>query len=166
MTGSRWPAYPGCPVPRASRALLLRAVVAFVAGGLVCAAPAAARGPVGYWFTEDLGGIVQIQPCGGDILCGTIIGLRDWPASGKRLDWRGNPQCGFALLRNLRPQDDGRWHGTVTNPEDGQTYTAEVWVPEDGILRLRGYIGLPILGSTQRWRPSPTGARPDCHYLR
>ncbi len=144
---------------RAAGLLLLLAAV-------VAPAKAAVAGvPVGYWFTEDLGGIVQIQACGG-VLCGTIVGLRDWPASGKRLDWRGNPQCGFSLLRNLRPQDDGRWHGTVTNPEDGRTYTAEVWVPEDGILRLRGYIGLPMFGSTQRWRPSPTGARPDCHYLR
>ena len=141
--------------------LLLMLVAAVAPAGA-----ALARAPVGYWFTEDLGGIVQIQACGEAVLCGTIVGLRDWPASGQRLDWRGGPQCRFPLLRNLRAQEDGRWHGTVTNPEDGRTYTAEVWVPEDGVLRLRGYVGLPIFGSTQRWRPSPTGARPDCHYLK
>ncbi len=151
---------------RWSRLLSVLAATLAVAAALPSASAEAVRAPVGYWFTEDLGGIVQIQACGGDVLCGTIVGLRDWPASGRRLDWRGNPQCRFPLLRNLRPQDDGRWHGTVTNPEDGRTYTAEVWVPDDGILRLRGYVGLPIFGSTQRWRPSPTGARPDCHYLK
>ncbi len=129
------------------------------------ATPAWARSPVGYWFTEDRGGIVQVHPCAGGVLCGTIVGLRDWPANGKRLDFRGNSQCGYALLSGLRLQDDGRWHGSVTNPEDGRTYTAEVWVPDDGMLRLRGYIGLPLFGSTQRWPPSPGGARPDCHYL-
>ena len=144
----------------------LRGLFLVVAIALAPASAALARAPVGYWFTEDLGGIVQIQACGTDVLCGTIVGLRDWPASGQRLDWRGGPQCHFPLLRNLRPQDDGRWHGTVTNPEDGQTYTAEVWVPNDGMLRLRGYIGLPLFGSTQRWRPSPGGAKPDCHYLK
>ncbi len=144
----------------------LAALLAVAAAALALSAKAYARAPVGTWFTEDLGGIVEIRPCGGDVLCGAIVGLRDWPASGQRLDWRGNPQCRFPLLRNLRPQDDGRWHGTVTNPEDGRTYTAEVWVAEDGILRLRGYVGLPIFGSTQHWRPSPTGAKPDCHYLR
>ena len=141
-------------------------LAAALAAALTHAGAARAAAPVGYWFTEDLGGIVEIRPCGGDVLCGKIVGLRDWPASGKRLDWQGNSQCHFPLLRNLRPQDDGRWHGTVTNPEDGQTYTAEVWVPTDGVLRLRGYVGLPLFGSTQRWRPSPTGARPDCHYLK
>ena len=128
--------------------------------------PALARSPIGYWFTDDLGGIVQIQQCGAGTLCGTIVGLRDWPANGQRLDWQGHPQCHFPLLRNLRFQDDKRWHGTVTNPEDGQTYTAEVWVPDDGILRLRGYVALELFGSTRRWPASPTGARPDCHYLR
>ena len=146
-------------------ARLVRLLLA-AAAALAPAGPALAGAPAGYWFTEDLGGIVQIQSCGEGVLCGTIVGLRDWPASGKRLDWRGNPQCGFPLLRSLRLQDDGRWHGTVTNPEDGRTYTAEVWVPGDGVLRLRGYVGLPIFGSTQRWRPSPGGAKADCHYLR
>ncbi len=141
-------------------------LLVILAAALTPAGAASARAPVGYWFTEDLGGIVEVRPCGGDVLCGTIVGLRDWPPSGKRLDWRGNPQCHFPLLRNLRPQDDGRWHGTVTNPEDGRTYTAEVWVADDGLMRLRGYIGLPIFGSTQRWRPSPTGAAPDCHYFK
>ncbi len=144
----------------------LLAVLVLAAAALAPAGQARAQGPSGYWFTEDLGGIVEIRPCGAGTLCGTIVGLRDWPANGQRLDWQGGPQCRFPLLRNLHLQDDGRWHGTVTNPEDGRTYTAEVWVPSDGALRLRGYVGLPIFGSTQRWPPSPTGARPDCHYLR
>ncbi len=131
--------------------------------GLGLAGQAHARTPVGYWFTEDRGGIVQVRPCG-EMLCGIIVGLRDWPASGQLLDWDGKPRCHFSLLRQLRLQDDGRWHGTVTNPKDGQTYKAEVWVPEDGMLRLRGYLGLPLFGSTQRWPAAPGGAKADCHY--
>lgn len=156
------------PVRRVRHALRLRGatLLAVLALAMGMSTQALARSPVGYWFTDDLGGIVQVQPCGAATLCGTIVGLREWPANGKRLDWRGGPQCHFPLLRNLHLQDDGRWHGTVTNPEDGRTYTAEVWVPDDGILRLRGYIGLPLFGSTKNWPPSPSGANPDCHYFK
>ena len=137
---------------------------------IACLACLAGRGlaatPLGYWFTEDRGGIVRIEQCGEATLCGTIVGLRDWPANGQLLDWHGHPRCHFNLLRGLRAEDDGRWHGTVTNPEDGRTYTAEVWVPADGVLRLRGYVGLELFGSTEHWPPSPGGARQDCHYLR
>ncbi len=165
MRESRSPAFPGCPVPMAERRGPARILAAIALAGLACAAPARAGSPEGYWFTEDRGGIVQVHPCDG-ALCGTIVGLREWPASGQLLDWDGKPRCHFTLLRQLRLQDDGRWHGTVTNPEDGRIYSAEVWVPEDGVLRLRGYVGLPLLGSTQHWPAAPGGARPDCHYLR
>ncbi len=127
-------------------------------------AAAQPRAPVGYWFTEDRKGIIRIQPCGA-MLCGTIVGLLEWPAKGPPLDYRGRSQCGFQLLAGLRQGEDGRWHGTVTNPRDGKTYDAEVWVPRDGVLRLHGYIGLPILGSTERFPPSPGGAQPDCHFF-
>ena len=129
------------------------------------AAGAQSRSPVGFWFTEDRKGIIQIEPCGA-VLCGAIVGLLEWPAKGPPLDFRGRSQCGFQLLAGLRQGEDGRWHGTVTNPRDGQTYSAEVWVPQDGTLRLHGYIGLPILGSTERFPPSPGGAQPDCHFFK
>ena len=123
---------------------------------------AAPPSPVGLWLTEDRGGVISVQPCGA-ALCGIIVGLSDWPAHDIKRDWRGLPQCHEVLLAGLRLQDDGRWHGTVTDPEDGKTYSAEVWVP-DGTLRLRGYIGLPILGSTQRWPPYTGAVRQDCHF--
>jgi uncharacterized protein (DUF2147 family) len=122
-----------------------------------------ATSPQGYWLTEDRGGIVQIHPCG-DALCGTIVGLTDWPAHGTKVDVHGNPQCHLTLLAGLREEDDGRWHGTITNPEDGRTYSAEVWVPADGLMRLRGYIGLPLFGSTQLWPPYHGATRQDCHF--
>ena len=143
----------------------VRIASAFLAGlFLACIACAAdAADPKGFWLTEDRGGIIQIRPCG-DALCGIIVGLTDWPATGIKVDVRGNPQCHYTLLAGLKPEDDGRWHGTVTNPEDGRTYSAEVWVPADGVLRLRGYIGLPLLGSTQLWPAYHGATRADCRF--
>ena len=132
---------------------------------LLAAAPARAAptSPIGRWFTEDRGGVVSIAPCG-DALCGTIIGLSSFPPDGIKRDFRGGTQCHERLLNGLVPEDDGRWHGSITNPEDGRTYDAQVWVPPDGDMRLRGYIGLPILGSTQRWPPFAGTILHDCHF--
>ena len=128
------------------------------------AAPKPAPDPVGRWKTEDGGGIIQVQACG-PVLCGVIVGLSDWPVNGDvKRDWLGRPQCHSVLLADLKLHDDGRWHGTVTNPENGRIYSAEVWVPADGRLRLRGYVGLPLLGSTQIWPPYRAAVQADCHF--
>jgi uncharacterized protein (DUF2147 family) len=144
-----------------------RMAAGLVLACLLAASPAAATptSPEGFWSTEDHGGVIQIRPCGAT-LCGIIVGLSAWPAGGGVLrDVHGTPQCHLQLLAHLRlHQDDQRWHGTVTNPQDGRTYDAEVWVPDDGVLRLRGYIGLPLLGSTQHWDKFAGRVDPDCHF--
>jgi len=138
-------------------------------GVLSCLAFAAASAgtiaspPTGLWYTPDHGGVVQIRPCGDD-LCGVIVGVTASPAGVMPHDISGEPQCHLTLLRDLHLQDDGRWHGTVRNPEDGQVYHAEVWLPPDGELRLRGYIAVPLLGSTQSWQPFGGTVQPDCHF--
>ena len=123
------------------------------------AAPAA----FGTWYTEDRQGVIRIAPCG-DGICGTIVGASQFDTAGHTdRTWNGLPQCGFVLLR-LRAGDDGRLHGTVQNPEDGRVYTAVVWVPADGVLRLRGFIGLELFGSTQKWPPFRGVLESGCHF--
>ncbi len=119
--------------------------------------------PTGLWFTPDHDGVVQIRPCGSD-LCGVIVGVTTSPNGAMPRDVSGEPQCNLTLLRDLRLQDDGRWHGTVRNPEDGQVYKAEIWLPADGRMRLRGYIGVPLLGTTQSWQRFTGDVRPDCKF--
>jgi len=125
----------------------------------------ATQGPVptGFWSTPDHGGVVQIRPCGTD-LCGVIVGVTASPSGAMPRDVRGVPQCHLTLLNDLRLQDDGRWHGTVRNPEDGRVYDAEVWLPEDGHMRLLGYVGLPLLGVTQSWQRFSGTVQADCHF--
>lgn len=183
---SKLPASPGFPVPKAEKPNLRRAnleranlkraslkrpslkrpslllFMALLVG--VATAPARAdMSPMGEWFTEDRGGVIRIEPCA-DALCGYIVGLTPPMDARPQVDVHGRPQCHLLLLASLRPREDGRWHGTVTNPEDGRTYKAEVWVPNDGMLRLHGYIGLPIFGETQRWPAFHGTLRADCRF--
>ena len=148
------PAFRGFPV----RTARLLATFLLLAGQARGATP-----PEGLWLTEDRGGVVRISPCGAN-LCGTIVGLTFDPGQTIKLDFHGRDQCQLTLLANLHLQDDARYHGTVTNPEDGRTYSAEVWVPADGVLRLRGYIGLPLFGSTQLWPAYRGPVRQDCQF--
>lgn len=39
-------------------------------------------------------------------------------------------------------------NGTIYNPLDGKTYSSKMWL-EGNNLKLRGYIGIPILGVTK-----------------
>jgi uncharacterized protein (DUF2147 family) len=136
---------------------------------LTCRLDAAAQTPPhsntqGDWFTEDHRGVVHVGPCGA-VLCGTVVGVSDFRADGSAItDVHGRSQCDLAIIRGMVPGDDNRLHGTVTDPTDGKTYSAELWVGEDGALRLRGFIGLELFGSTQRWEKFSGHLRPDCHF--
>ncbi len=150
------PASRGCPVRRVSAALLL----ALAAPAYAAPAPAL----LGTWMTEDRQGVVRIEPCG-DAYCGRVVGISDFPKGGLR-DLHGTPQCGLVILHDLRPGDDGRRHGSITNPDDGKTYSTILWVAPDGDMRLRGYVGLPLFGSTQHWPRFAGTLTPDCHFSR
>jgi uncharacterized protein (DUF2147 family) len=122
------------------------------------------RDPTGDWFTEDKTGVIHVGPCGTDI-CGSIVGISKWAPDGSPpKDTEGRSQCQLVFIHDMKPGDDGRRHGTVTDPRDGKTYTAQLWIDGEGDLRLRGYIGLPILGSTQIWTKFTGKRQPDCHF--
>ena len=172
----------------AERACVLAGVLAgMLAGPAALAGPAvpppAGASVVGAWMTEDRQGVVRIEPCvqaGVEArgpagkpepgqapvpaLCGRVVGISDFPPGGLR-DLHGALQCGLVIIHDLRPVEDNRRRGSITNPDDGRVYGAIVWVADDGDLRLRGFVGLPILGSTQHW-PRFTGRlTKDCHFV-
>ena len=125
------------------------------------AAAAPSASPVGTWLTESGHGVVQIAECG-DVLCGRIVGIDRDPGSPMPTDVNGRPQCGLTIISNEKPDADGTWLGEVTNPRDGATYQAKLWVDPSGNLHLRGFIGIPLLGSTQIWRPFTGRLTAEC----
>jgi uncharacterized protein (DUF2147 family) len=61
---------------------------------------------------------------------------------------KDKPIVGLVILKDLSPSGDRYKGGTITDPEDGKVYKAELWV-EDGKLKVRGYLGL--FYRTQTW---------------
>jgi len=108
--------------------------------------------PLGTWLTQDGHGVIAIIPCG-DALCGKIAGIDREAAAPMPTDVHGRPQCGLTIITGEKPDADGTWLGEITDPRDGSSYRAKLWVDADGNLRLRAFLGIPALGSTQIWRP-------------
>jgi len=58
---------------------------------------------------------------------------------------------GMILMRNFRQQGDDWVDGTVVDPENGKEYKGKIWAVGKDTLRMRGYIGISLLGRTESW---------------
>jgi uncharacterized protein (DUF2147 family) len=135
----------------ASRALV-RCLATLVLGLVVSSASAEpAASPVGTWLTENSHGVIAIDRCG-DALCGRIVGIDRTPMDPMPTDVNGRSQCGLTIITDEKPTANGTWIGQITDPRNGDTYQAKLWLDGSGNLHLRGFIGIPLLGSTQIWR--------------
>lgn len=141
---------------------LLLVLFAATSAGAQSATPVGAQGltPLGVWLHANKRIQIEIAPCG-DRLCGKIIWFK-WPndAQGQPLvdlknsdrALRTRPLLGLAVLNGLRRADDGTWEdGKIYNPDDGGNYHALMSIQNDGTLRVRAYVLLPIFGETQLW---------------
>ena len=83
-----------------------------------------------------------------------------WPAGEARRD-DNNPDTslrerrivGINLLQEFELRD-GKWQGKLYDPESGKTYSANITVSRRGNLKMRGYIGTPLLGRTVEFVPA------------
>lgn len=64
---------------------------------------------------------------------------------------RVRPVLGLEILGGFR-WDGTRWvDGTIYDPVSGNTYRATLYLESRDRLRLRGYVGIPLLGRTEVW---------------
>lgn len=65
---------------------------------------------------------------------------------------RDQPALGLVIIRNMKSDGDAWTGGDVLDPENGKVYTATLRLEGEGkVLKLRGYVGLPMFGRTQTW---------------
>ena len=130
-----------------------------VAAALMHAATAAfAEDILGLWDTGE--SRVEIYACG-DLLCGRIAEL-DEPLDkeGKpKLDvnnpdesLQSRPILGMDLIAGFVRAGKKKWDdGTIYDPRDGKTYKCVIKLQRNGSLKVRGYVGVPLLGKTVVW---------------
>jgi uncharacterized protein (DUF2147 family) len=129
---------------------------------LVCAAPlllcsllwAGQSGVLGYW-KEPSGSVIQIAPCG-ELVCATLVALG--PSTPERTDSM-NPDaalktralCGLRIGTDFHLTSPTRAEGgTLYDPKSGKTYHGAMSSDGDQ-LSLRGYVGIPLFGRSERW---------------
>jgi len=118
--------------------------------------------PVGRWLTQDKEAVIAIEPCG-NALCGRIVGITlDHPGDALPLDNEGHSQCGLTIIRGGVPDGEQVWAIRITDPRDGKVYRARMWLDEQHRLRVRGYIGIPLLGRTDTWTPFRAAIGENC----
>jgi uncharacterized protein (DUF2147 family) len=68
-------------------------------------------------------------------------------------DLRDVPVVGLEIFKDFVYKGDGVWHkGTIYDPNNGKTYKCKMRFGEtDKVLKVRGYIGVSMIGRTTIW---------------
>jgi len=120
---------------------------------------------IGFWNTQDKDALFEIYRCG-SLYCGRISSLEEpnYPPTDKQMSGRpkvdsNNPDpvlrnrtlAGLPLISGFHYEEDNSWKGMIYNPEDGRSYRCNFSMDGRNHLKVRGYIGVPLLGRTQIW---------------
>ncbi len=130
----------------------------------------AADQPVGYWTTIDDDGktptsVIQIFSKAGK-LHGKIVELinpreknpKCSACEGKKHD---QPILGMEIMWGFEPDGDEWSGGHILDPKNGKEYKCYLEVLDAGArLKVRGYVGIALLGRTQYWRKSARKTSP------
>lgn len=64
---------------------------------------------------------------------------------------RSRPDLGLVLLKDFTYEGDGLYEdGTIYDPKSGKTYSCKMTL-KGNALKIRGYIGISLLGRTETW---------------
>ena len=115
---------------------------------------------IGVWLTGGKEPAkIQIYKSG-DKFQGKIIWLQNPIEGGKqRVDAnnpdktkRSEPIIGLVMLKGFKFNGDDEWKGgDIYDPENGKTYSSYIYLKDKNTLKVRGYIGISLLGRTETW---------------
>ncbi len=122
---------------------------------------------LGVWDNQEKDARIEIFKCGVKY-CGKIVSLKepDYPAGSKegtpgtpKLDHhnpdpalRSKPIIGLQIVNDFVFAGDNLWKdGTVYDPKKGKTYSGKMTLVSPKELKLRGFIGISLIGRTATW---------------
>ena len=142
------------------------------------AAIASASGPnniMGVWNTAKRDAKIEIYQCGIKY-CGKIVWLKEsaYPAGSKDgvpgtpiLDqnnpnpaMRKKPLMGVNILADFVYAGDDLWtNGKIYNSNNGKMYSGKLTLISPDRLKVRGFIGISLIGGSTIWTRGKTGAK-------
>lgn len=64
----------------------------------------------------------------------------------------GRPIVGIVFMSGFTPAGQGKWeHGTIYDPKSGNTYSCSMELEGSDKLKVRGFIGVSLIGRTDVW---------------
>lgn len=122
---------------------------------------------LGVWLNQKQDAKIEIAKCGNDF-CGKIVWLKEpvYPAGSKegtpgaaKIDYKNpdaarqiTPLMGLQIMDGLQSSGDNQWkNGKIYDPDSGKTYSSKVTMVSHDQLDLRGFIGVSLLGRTEKW---------------
>lgn len=116
---------------------------------------------LGVWLNQDADAHIELTKRDGKIY-GKVIWLKipiD-PETGKpKVDkhnpdpkLKTRPSLGLEILKNFTFDGKNEWSGgEIYDPKTGKTYSSYMTMQSKDILKLRGYIGISLIGKTNVW---------------
>lgn len=115
---------------------------------------------LGKWASSNGEGQIEIFAIGGKYF-GKLAWLKEPNnANGKpKLDTKNptanlqnRPLLGLVILKDF-VFDDGKWtDGNIYDPKTGKTYSCILSLKENGLLNIRGYVGISLIGRSETWK--------------
>lgn len=112
---------------------------------------------VGTYLTEKKNAKVRISKQGekyiGSIIWSITEGAKD--KNNPKESERTKPLVGKLILKDFEYDGKNVWdEGTIYDPESGKTYSCKITRQKDGSLKVRGFIGISLVGRTSVWTPT------------
>ncbi len=115
--------------------------------------------PLGIWQTiDDESGEPKSQVeiyQKNDLIYGKVVKLLPAATTDKCNNCPGDKKdqslIGMDILWELRPYGDYWSYGRIVDPKDGDVYKCSIWLDGTDKLKVRGYLGLSMIGRTQIW---------------
>jgi uncharacterized protein (DUF2147 family) len=153
-----------------------RTLASMVAVAILLASPvlaAAGDALVGVWLTEpdEVDGRAHVEvTADGDRYNGKIIWMEkpnytedydDGEVGRPKVDnnnpdpaLRSRPIIGLQILEGFLSTGDKSWgKGTIYDPGNGKKYKCKIKLLDDGTLKVRGFVGVSLIGRTSIWTP-------------
>ena len=115
---------------------------------------------IGEWYTKENKALVQIYKID-STYSGKIVWLKE-PKNddgSEKLDTNNpdeskqdNPIIGLNIVNGFVYKGKNKWGGgTIYDPDNGKTYSCKMQLKEENSLKVRGFIGVALIGRTQMW---------------
>ncbi len=120
-----------------------------------------AQDVIGNWktFDDETGeakSIVQIYEQGGKMYGKVVEILNPAKRDAKCQNCKGSdkdkPILGLVIIKGLS-KDGNEWNGgQILDPNKGKLYKCSMSLEGKDVLKVRGYVGISLLGRTQTWK--------------